>query len=147
MKVILLQDVKGSGKKGQIVKVADGYAKNFLFPKGLAKEADANNLNTLKAQKDAEQRRLEQAKAEAKSTANELMQITVSVSAKGGEGRLFGSVTTKEIAESLKEQTGLDIDRRKIILDEPIKQFGGYELEVRLFEGIKGKLKIMVVPQ
>lgn len=147
MKVILLQDVKGSGKKGQIVKVADGYAKNFLFPKGLAKEADAHNLNTLKAQKDAQQRKLEQAKAEAERIADELLKTTVSLTAKGGEGRLFGSVTTKEIAESLKEQTGLDIDRRKIILDEPIKQFGGYELEVRLFEGIKGKLKIMVVPQ
>lgn len=147
MKVIFLQDVKGSGKKGQVTNVADGYAKNFLFPKGLAKEADNQNLNALKAQKESEARKLERIKSEAKKNAEEFEKITVSVHAKGGEGRLFGSVTTKEIAESLKAQTGLDIDRRKIVLEEPIKQFGGYELEVRLSEGIKGKLKIMVVPQ
>lgn len=147
MKVILLQDVKGSGKKDQVINVADGYAKNFLLPRGLARQADAQNLNVLNAKKEAEARKLKLIKEQAQKNAEELAKITVTVSAKGGEERLFGSVTSKEIAEGLKAQTGLDIDRRKIILDEPIKQFGAYELEVRLYEGIKGKLKVMVKPQ
>jgi large subunit ribosomal protein L9 len=147
MKVILLQDVKGSGKKDQVINVADGYAKNFLLPKGLAKEADTQNLNVLNAKKEAEARKQKILKEQAQKNADEISRITVQVCAKGGEGRLFGSVTSKEIAEALKAQTGVDIDRRKIILEEPIKQFGGYELEVKLFEGIKGKLKVTVKPQ
>ncbi|MFO7296507.1 MAG: 50S ribosomal protein L9, partial [Clostridia bacterium] len=122
MKVILLQDVKGQGKQGDVVNVSDGYARNYLFPKKLAIEATEQNLKALKEKKQAEIRRKEQELSEAQKLANALSGLTVVIKARSGsEGKLFGSVTNKEIADELKKQHGMDIDRKKIVLPEPIK--------------------------
>ena len=125
MKVILLKDVKGTGVKGDVVNVSDGYARNFLFPKGLAVEATKSNLNELKNKERAQQKRIEQEKQEARELAKKISDITLVIKAKSGEnGKLFGSVTNKEIAQELKKQHNITIDRKKIVLDEPIKQLG-----------------------
>jgi len=145
MKVILQQDIKGKGKKGQLVEVSDGYANNYLFPRKLAVPATAQALNEMKnreaAQKYAEKVALEQAK----KLSQKLQGITIKVKAKAGSaGRLFGSVTSKEIADSLKEAYGLEVDRRKIQLDEPIKQFGAFDIEVKLHPEVTGTLHVVV---
>ena len=145
MKVILLKDVKGTGVKGDVVNISDGYARNFLFPKGLAVEATKSNLNELKNKERAQQKRIEQEKQEARELAKKISDITLVIKAKSGEnGKLFGSVTNKEIAQELKKQHNITIDRKKIVLDEPIKQLGQMELEVKLYPEISGKLTVKV---
>lgn len=145
MKVILLKDVRGSGVKGDVINVSDGYARNYLFPRGLATEATKANLNELKNKEKAEEKRREQAAQEAREIAEKLSDITLVIKAKSGEnGKLFGSVTNKEIAQELKKQHKIAIDRKKIVLDEPIKQLSEMEVDVKLYPEISGKLKIRV---
>lgn len=145
MKVILVQDVQGSGKKGELVNVADGYARNFLLKKGLAIEASAGAVNELKARDAAKQRRAAEEQAAAQAQAETLAGKTVKLTAKAGEGgRLFGSVTAKEIAQGLKEQYGAEIDRRKVVLDADIKAFGTYTVQVKLHAGISAEIYVTV---
>ena len=145
MKVILQQDVKGQGKKGQLVDVSDGYARNFLLPKKLAVPATAENVNTMKQQEKARLAQQAAEKAEAEATAKKLEGISVTLSAKAGDGgRLFGAVTAKEISEALSAQHGLNIAKTKIVLDEPIKSCGGYQLKVKLGYEVTGTLKVQV---
>ena len=139
MKVILQQDVKGQGKKGQMIEASDGYARNFLLPRKLAVPATAENVNTMKMQEKAKKAQEAAEKAEAEATAAKLKELTVKVVAKGGNGgRLFGAVTSKEI------QHGIAIPKTKIVQDEPIKAFGGYELKVKLGYEVTGTLKVVV---
>ena len=145
MKVVLLQDVKGQGKKGQLVNVSDGYARNFLLPKKLAVPATADNLNQMIMQDKAKKARMEAEKAEALAIAEKLKGIEVKISAKAGSaGRLFGSVTSKEISEALQEQHGINIPKTKIVQDEPIKTFGSTRLKCRLGYEIMGTLNVIV---
>ena len=146
MKVILLEDVKGKGKKGDVVNVSDGYAKNFLFPKKLALEANTANMNALMGQKASMQHKKDMELEAAQNIAKKLEGITVPVEAKGGTSdRLFGSVTSKEIADVLKAKFDVAIDKRKIVLDEPIRNFGAYKLDVKLYPGVIGVLKVNVI--
>lgn len=148
MKVILTEDVKGQGKKGQVVNVSDGYAKNFLLPRKLAVTATPENLNSLKGQQDAQAFKKDAELQKARDVAKRLEGIMLKIPAKGGtEGRLFGSVTTKEVAEELREKHGLDIDKRKIVLDDPIKNFGSYSLTVKLYAEVAGTLNVLVVEE
>ena len=145
MKVVLLADVKGSGKKGELVNVSDGYARNFLFPKKLAKEANAQAMNELKNAEEAKAYKIKTETEAAKKAAGVLEGKTVRLTAKAGQGgRLFGSVTAKEIAEALKEQFGVEIDKRKIAIDGDIKAFGTYSCEIKLYAGITAKVYVMV---
>ena len=145
MKVILQQDVKGQGKKGQLIEASDGYARNFLLPRKLAVPATAENINTMKMQEKAKKAQQAAEKAEAEATAARLKELTVKVVAKGGNGgRLFGAVTSKEIADALQAQHGITIPKTKIVQDEPIKTFGGYELKVKLGYEVTGTLKVVV---
>lgn len=145
MKVILQQDVKGQGKKGQLVNVSDGYARNFLLPKKLAVIATAENLNTMKQQEKAKKAQEAAEKAEAEATAKKLEGIMVKVAAKAGEGgRLFGAVTAKEVSEALAAQHGLNIAKTKIVMDEPIKACGGYQLKCKLGYEVTGTLNVIV---
>ena len=146
MKVILQQDVKGQGKKGQLVNVSDGYARNFLLPKKLAVIATAENVNTMKQQEKARKAQQAAEKAEAEALAKKLESLTVKVAAKAGEGgRLFGAVTAKEISECLAQQHGLNIAKAKLVLDEPIKACGGYKIKAKLGYEIVGTVNVMVV--
>ena len=148
MKVILQQDVRGQGKKGQLVEVSDGYARNFLLPKKLAVPATAENVNTMKQQEQARQAQMAAEKAEAQALAEKLKSIQVKLTAKAGEGgRLFGAVTSKEIAEALSAQHGLNIAKTKLVLDEPIKSCGGYQIKAKLGYEIMGTVKVMVVEE
>ncbi len=148
MKVILQQDVKGQGKKGQMIEASDGYARNFLLPRKLAVPATAENINTMKMQEKAKKAQEAAEKAEAQAIAEKLAGITVKVVAKGGNGgRLFGAVTSKEISDALKAQFGLDIAKTKIVQEEPIKAFGGYKLKVKLGYEITGTLSVMVAEE
>lgn len=148
MKVILQQDVKGQGKKGQLIEASDGYARNFLLPRKLAILATPENVNTMKMQDKARKAQEAADKAEAEAVAAKLREITVKVTAKAGSGgRLFGAVTSKEIADSLKAQQGIDIAKTKIVQDEPIKSFGTYELKVKLGYEVSGTLKVMVTEE
>jgi len=145
MKVIFLQDVKAQGKKGQIKEVSEGYALNFLIPRGLAKPASEGNLKTLENQKQAEARRKEQEKEDAKTLAKTLEELTVVLTSKSGEGgRLFGSITNKQIAEQL-EKMKVKIDKRKIALDEPIRSLGVTQVPVKLHPEVTATLKVQVV--
>ena len=144
MKVILKQDVKGLGKKGELVNASDGYARNFLFPKGLAAEANAQAMSEFKNKQQAEKYRIETETAAAKAAAERISGKTIRIAAKAGQnGKLFGSVTSKEIAERVKAEFGIETDKRKIIIDD-IKQFGTYEFEIKLYQGISAKLYVMV---
>ena len=146
MKVILTQDVKSQGKKGQLVEVSDGYARNFLLPKKLAVIATAENLNTMKLQEKARKAQEAAEKAEAQALAEKLKSIQVKLTAKAGEGgRLFGAVTSKEIAEALSAQHGLNIAKTKLVLDEPIKSCGGYQIKAKLGYEIVGTVNVLVV--
>ena len=146
MKVILQQDVKGQGKKGQLVDVSDGYARNFLLAKKLAVLATPENVNTMKQQEKARKAQQAAEKAEAEALAKQLEGITVKVAAKAGEGgRLFGAVTSKEISESLNAQFGLNIAKTKLVLDEPIKACGGYKIRAKLGYEVVGTVNVMVV--
>lgn len=144
MKVILKQDVKGLGKKGELVNASDGYARNFLFPKNLAAEANAQAMSELKNKEQAEKYRIATETAAAKEAAKKISGKTIKISAKAGQnGKLFGSVTSKEIAELVEKEFGIKTDKRKISVDD-IKQFGTYEFEVKLYQGISAKLFVMV---
>ena len=148
MKVILQQDVKGQGKRGQLVNVSDGYARNFLLPKKLAVPANADNMNKMIMQDKAKKAQMEAEKAEAQATAEKLKELMVKIPAKAGAGgRLFGAVTSKEISEALQAQFGLNIAKSKIVQDEPIKAFGTYELKVKLGYEVTGTLKVVVAEQ
>ena len=148
MKVILQQDVKGQGKKGQMIEASDGYARNFLLPRKLAVPATAENINTMKMQEKAKKAQEAAEKAEAQAIAEKLSGLTVKVVAKGGNGgRLFGAVTSKEISDALKAQHNIDIAKTKIVQEEPIKAFGGYKLKVKLGNEITGTLSVMVVEE
>ena len=145
MKVILQQDVKGQGKKGQLIEASDGYARNFLLPRKLAVPATPENLNTMKVQDRARQAREAAEKAEAQRIAEALESTQVIIRAKGGDGgRLFGSVTSKEVSEALKTQHGMDVPKAKIIQDEPIKAYGSYTLKCKLGYEITGTIHVMV---
>ena len=148
MKVILQQDVKGQGKKGQLIEASDGYARNFLLPRKLAVPATAENINTMKMQEKAKAAQMAAEKAEAEATAAKLKELSVKVVAKAGNGgRLFGAVTSKEISDALKAQHSIDIAKTKIVQEEPIKAFGGYKLKVKLGYEITGTLSVMVVEE
>ena len=146
MKVILKQDVKGKGKKGQMIEAAEGYARNFLIPKGMAVEATADAVNTMnlqaKAKADAE------AKAAAEAIAEKLQGCQVKIAAKGGnEGKLFGAVTSAAIADALKAQYDMDVDSKKLVIDEPIKSFGSYQVKAKLGYEISGIVNVLVVEE
>lgn len=146
MKVILQQDVKGQGKKGEIINVSDGYARNFLFPKNLAVEASSSNMNILNQKKQAEQAKKQKELDEAKKLAQQISQSKVVIKAKAGEnGKIFGSITVKEIAEQLKAQNKIDIDKRKIVLDEPIKSLGTKILDVKIYPEVTAKLTVSIL--
>ena len=145
MKVILLQDVKGKGKKGQMIEVSDGYARNFMLPRKLAIEATADAVNTMRMNDKATQERIAREKAEAMDTARKLRELTVVVKAKGGgAGRLFGSVTNQEIADSLKSATGIALDKRKIVISDPIKNVGTYTVTCKLGYEITAPLTVKI---
>lgn len=148
MKVILQQDVKGQGKKGQLIDVSEGYGRNFLLPRKLAILATADNINVMKQTDEAKARRIELEKQEAKDIAEKLKEITVHIKAKGGSGgRLFGAVTSKEIAESLKAEHDISFNKQKIVLDEHIKNFGTYQIKVKLYPEIVGTLNVQVIEE
>ncbi len=145
MKVILLEDVKTLGKKGQIVDVNDGYARNFILKKKLGLEATSTNLNNLKLQKANDEKIAKEILEKAKEFGEELAKLTVVVKMKAGEGgRVFGSVSSKEIAEEAKKQFGVEIDKKKIVMEEPIKSFGAFELPVKLHPEVTAKLRVKV---
>ena len=145
MKVILQQDVKGKGKKGQLVEVSEGYGRNYLLPRGLAVAATADNMNQMKQAEEARAHREAAERAEAEENAKKFDSIIVHMTAKGGtSGRIFGSVTSKEIAAQLKKEHGIEINKQKIVLDEAIKTFGTFELKVKLYPEVVGKLKVQV---
>ncbi|GAB6933792.1 50S ribosomal protein L9 [Calditerricola satsumensis] len=147
MKVIFLKDVKGQGKKGEVKNVSDGYARNYLIPRGLAVEATEGNLKTLEAQKRSEAKRKAQELAEAKALAEKLEKTTVTIAAKAGEGgRLFGAVTSKQIAEALAKQN-LAVDKKKILLDEPIRALGTWRVPVKLHPDVTVHLAVTVVEE
>ena len=145
MNVILQQDVKGQGKKGQMVKVSDGYARNFLFPKKLAVPATEGNVSVMKRQEAARQAQIEREKAEAAEVARKLESCLVKISAKAGAaGKLFGAVTSKEIADALSAQCGIALEKNKIVQDGPIKTFGTYEVKCKLGYEISGVIHVLV---
>ena len=145
MKVLLLQDVKGKGKKDTIVEVSDGYARNFLLPKGVAIVADAKVMNEYNNKQAAKKHHEEMEKLAAKETAEKLSGLVVKILAtSGSDGRFYGSVTSKEIAEELEKQHHIEIDKRKIVLNDPIKAFGSYSLDVKLYPEITGKINVIV---
>lgn len=145
MKVILLQDVKSVGKKDQIVDVSDGYARNFIFAKKLGIEATPSNLNNLKLQKNNEAKIAKENLEKAKDFAAKLEELVIVVKIKAGEGgRVFGSVSSKEIAEATKKQFGVEIDKKKIVLDEPLRSFGTFEIAVKLHPEVTAKTRVKV---
>ena len=144
MKVVLKQDVKGLGKKGELVNASDGYARNFLFPKNLAVEANAQNMTELKNREQAAKYKVDTETAEAKKNAERISGKTITITAKAGQnGKLFGSVTAKEIAEKIEKDFGIKTDKRKISVED-IKQFGTYEFEIKLYTGVTAKLFVHV---
>ncbi len=145
MKVILQQDVKGKGKKGQMIEVSDGYARNYMLPRKIAVEATPDNINTMRMNDKALLERQTKERAEAVRIMNEMKEVTLTLRVKGGgAGRLFGSVTTQEISEALKEQMHIEIDKRKIVLDEAIKNVGTYTVKCKLGYEVVGNLKVKV---
>ncbi len=145
MKVILLQDVKGKGKKGQMVEVSDGYARNYMLPRKIAVEATADNVNTMRMTDKANAEKRQKEREEAFAISQRLKEVTVVVKAKGGgAGRLFGSVTTQEIADALKKQENISIDKRKIVLDEQIKTVGLYTVKCKLGYEITAEMKLKI---
>ena len=148
MKVILKQDIKGVGKKDQVINAADGYARNFLFPKKLAVPADTGNMNNLKAKNDSVAYRKGEDLKESKELAERMKKITVKIAVKTGEnGKLFGGVTSKEIAETLKKDFKIEVDKKKILLAETIKIAGTTNVDIKLNEGVTATVKVMVIPK
>ncbi|EYE88670.1 50S ribosomal protein L9 [Fervidicella metallireducens AeB] len=147
MKVILKADIKGVGKKGEIINASDGYARNFLFPRGLAIEANEGNMKIYEAQKASQAKKKEEELKNAKELANKISEVSVSLKVKSGEnGKLFGSITSKDIAEELKKQHGIDIDKKKIALNEAIKVAGTFMVDVKVYPEVSAKLKVMIQP-
>ena len=145
MKVILLADVKGAGKKGELVNASDGYARNYLIPRKLAKEANAQAMNELKNAEASKQHRIEVEKANASEAAKKIDEKTIKMTAKAGQGgRLFGSVTAKELAEEIGKQFGVEVDKRKVVLDADIKAFGTFGFEVKFYNGITTTMSVAV---
>ena len=145
MKVILTQDVKAQGKKGQLIEVSDGYARNFLFPKKLAIEANAQAMNELKNRESSEKHKIEVETAQAKEMAEKLAKIKLVIKTScADDGRLYGAITSKDLSEHLKKSNGLLIDKRKINLDKPIKTCGDYVVDVKLYTEIVGKLSVSI---
>lgn len=145
MKVILTQDVKGQGKKDQIVEVSDGYARNFLLPKKLAIPADAKAINEIKNKEASLKHKIDTERAEAKALAEKLTAISLKLVCKSGsDGRLYGAVTAKDIADTLEKNHGISVDKRKITIPEPIKSYGKYELDVKLYTDVSGKINLLV---
>ena len=148
MKVVLTQDVKSQGKKGQLIDVSDGYARNFLLPKGLAIIADNKALNEIKGREAAEQHRRDVELQNAKDTAAKLQTVAVKFTNKSGaDGRIYGSVTTKDIADALKEQCDIVVDKRKILLNEALKTFGTHTVDVKLHSEVTGKINVIVAEE
>lgn len=145
MKVVLLQDVKGQGKKGELVNVSDGYARNFLFPKKLAMEANAKILNEIKNKNEAESFKKAEDKKAAIALSEKLKEIVVHYKSTGGaDGKLYGAVTAKDIADKLSADYGINVDKRKIVISETIKTVGEYTLDIKLYPEISAKLKVVV---
>lgn len=145
MKVILTQDVKGQGKKDQIVDVSDGYARNFLFPKKLAVPADAKSMNEIKNRESSKQHKIDTERAEAKAVAQRLENITLVFEyAAGADSKLYGSVTNKDLAEKLAAEHKITVDKRKIVLAEPVKTFGTFTADAKLFSDVTAKIKFTV---
>lgn len=145
MKVILTQDVKGQGKKGQMIDVSDGYGRNFLLAKGLAVEANASNVNVMKTKQAAEAAKKAKELAEAKALAVELAKVNLTIRVKAGEnGKLFGAVSTKDIADELKKQYKYDVDKKKLVLREMIKSLGTYEVQAKLYSEVSAKFNVIV---
>ncbi len=146
MKVILEQDVKGQGKKGDLIEVSDGYARNYLLPRKLAVPATADNLNAMKLKEQARAAQIEKEKQQAREYAEKLKTITVTIEAKsGGKGKLFGAVTSKEISDALKEQHNIELEKNRIVQLEPIKTYGSFEVKCKLGHEISSTIKVMVV--
>ena len=148
MKVILQQDVKGQGKKGQLVEVAEGYARNFLLPRKLAVPATADAMNTMRLQEKAKRAEEARLRAEAVGIVEKLKNSPVKVAARAGaNGKLFGAVTSKEVSDALQAQYGIDLGKQKIVMDEPIKAYGSYQLKAKLGFEISGTVYVMVVEE
>ena len=148
MKVILVDNIKGVGKKDEIINASDGYARNFLFPKKLAVEANAENMSKLNNKKDANQYKKDVEKQAAEEMAKKIKGIMLKIKVKAGEnGKIFGGVTPKEISDNLKSQYKFEIDKKKIELKEPIKTLGSFEVTIKLYEGIVGVLKVQVISE
>ena len=146
MKVILTQDIKGVGKKDEIVNANDGYARNFLLPRKMAVEANTKNMSLLKGRKDSANFKKEQEKENALMLQDKLSKIMLKIKVKaGGNGKIFGSITSKEIATELKNQYNIEVDKKKILLKDSIKEIGVFNIEIKLYEGIIGKLKIDII--
>ena len=147
MQVILNQDVKGQGKKGQLVNVSDGYARNYLLPRGLAQEATKSNINVMKGKAESLEYKIKTETEEAKQIAEKMKEIEVVLSAKAGDnGKLFGSITSKDVAEALKMQHHIKLDKKKFVMSD-IKKLGVTEVQVKLYTGIAGTLKVNVKPE
>lgn len=145
MKVILLQDVKGKGKKGQMIEVSDGYARNYMLPRKIAVEATADAVNTMRMNDKAAAEKAAKERAEALEISNKLREMTLTVTAKGGgAGKLFGSVTSQEIADALKAKSGITLDKRKIVLSDPIKNVGTYTVQCKLGYEISAPLTVKI---
>ena len=148
MKIILKQDIRGKGKKGQMIEAAEGYARNYLIPRGLAVEATADAVNTMNLQAKAKAKADAEAKAAAEAIAEKLQGCQVKIAAKGGEGgKLFGAITGKEIAAALAEQFSLTIDGKKLVLEQPIKSFGSYEVKAKLGYEVSGTVYVLVIEE
>ncbi len=148
MKVVLTKDVKGQGKKDQVINVSDGYARNYLLPNKLAIPADAKTMNEIKNREASERHRIEVERAEATRIAAALQGVQVKIyAASGADDRLYGSITAKDIAEALEEQHGITVDRRRLQLDQPIKAYGTYTLPLKLYSDIEGKINLLVCKQ
>ncbi len=148
MKIILKQDIRGKGKKGQMIEAAEGYARNYLIPRGLAVEATTDAVNTMNLQAKAKAKADAEAKAEALAIAEKLKSCQVKIAAKGGEGgKLFGAITGKEIAAALAEQFSLTIDGKKLVLEQPIKSFGSYEVKAKLGYEVSGTVYVLVIEE
>lgn len=145
MKVILLQDVKAQGKKDDIIDVSDGYARNFLIPRKLAVIADAKMLNEVKNREESHRHKVEAERAAAAVTASKLQEVLVKIPAQSGaDGKLYGSITAKDISEALEAQHGIVIDRRKLVLGEPIRAYGNYTVDVKLYSEVTARLNLLV---
>lgn len=148
MKVILKEDIKGVGKKDQIINASDGYATNYLFPKNLAVPADKGNMSNLKAKQESQEHKKELEREGARKDVKKIEGIILKMPVKSGEnGKIFGSITSKEIAENLEKQYKIKVDKKKIMLQEPIKTLGMFNIEIKLYENITAKLKINIIAQ